>query len=189
MTELLRSTRATLPCFFPGSLAASLAVVIALSLSSCGFALRGSVPQEMATQELQLNAVQPNSSFNRILREMLASAGVEVRTAELPATAGEPLPPRQADYILIIGEEETSSRTATINSRARAAQYDLRMSISFTLNTRDETLIGPRTLSVERRYAEDITNVSGSNEEVELLQAEMRRELASQLLRQLQALQ
>ena len=47
----------------------------------------------------------------------------------------------------------------------------------------------PETLFVERMYFEDIENISGNQQEIELIRAEMRRELVNQLMRRLEAVE
>ena len=81
------------------------------------------------------------------------------------------------------------SRPVTVNPRARAAQYELRLSINIALAQADAMLIDTETLFVERSYFEDIENISGNQEEIELITAEMRRELVNQLMRRLEAVQ
>lgn len=153
---------------------------IAVILSACGFSLRGSDILSSKFDTLQLNAQQPNSEFSRLLRRSLEVADVNVE-AVLPENLNSELP------VLAIGDERVVSRPITVNPRARAAQYELRLSINVALGRADEYLIDPETLFVERIYFEDIENISGNQEEIELITAEMRRELVNQLMRRLEA--
>ncbi|MDP1930143.1 MAG: LPS assembly lipoprotein LptE [Gammaproteobacteria bacterium] len=147
---------------------------MSLVLAGCGFALRGSEQTAMPITTVELRAMQQNSPFMQQLRDALANADVSTSPAGGSAT-----------YILSVGEEQTSTRTASVNSRARAAQYDLQLAVSVQLDGAGITVFGPETLSVQRSYYEDIANIAGSNEEMELLRTEMRRELVEQLLRRL----
>ncbi len=160
------------------SLIASIAVV----LSACGFSLRGSDILSSKFDTLQLNAQQPNSEFSRLLRRSLEVADVNVE-AVLPESLDSELP------VLAISNEQVVSRPVTVNPRARAAQYEIRLSINVALGRADELLIDPETLFVERMYFEDIENISGNQEEIELITAEMRRELVNQLMRRLEAVE
>jgi outer membrane lipopolysaccharide assembly protein LptE/RlpB len=76
-----------------------------------------------------------------------------------------------------------------VNPRARAAQYEMRLSINIALGNAERYLISPETLMVERIYFEDIANIAGTQEEVEIITAEMRRELVNQLMRRLEAVE
>ncbi len=153
-------------------------VILCMSfvLAGCGFALRGSDQTALAITTVELHAAQPNSPFMQQLRDALASADVSTNPVG-----------GSASYVLSVGEEQTHTRTASVNSRARAAQYDLQLAVSVQLDNAGVTLFGPETLAVQRSYYEDIANIAGSNEEMELLRTEMRRELVEQLLRRLRA--
>lgn len=91
--------------------------------------------------------------------------------------------------LLLITNEQVVSRPVTVNARARAAQYELRMSITIALGQSTGYVIEPEALVVQRIYFEDIENISGNREEVEIISAEMRRELVNQLMRRLEAVE
>lgn len=149
---------------------------LSLILVGCGFTLRGTEQASLPITTVQLVSAQQNSAFMQQLRDALAAADV--------STSAEN---KQASYILSVGEEQASTRTASVNSRARAAQYDLQLTIVVQLDRAGTTLFGPEALAVQRSYYEDIANIAGSNEEMELVRTEMRQELVDQLLRRLRA--
>lgn len=159
--------------------------IAALSLSACGFALRGNENFATELTSLQLSLEQPNSEFSRVLRDSLESAGVTIKLIDSIGTAES-----ESDIaILLVTNEQVVSRPVTVNARARAAQYELRMSITIALGQNASYLIEPEPLVVQRIYFEDIENISGNREEVEIISAEMRRELAVQLMRRLEAVE
>ncbi|MGB4246279.1 MAG: LPS assembly lipoprotein LptE [Pseudohongiellaceae bacterium] len=149
---------------------------LSLILVGCGFTLRGTEQASLPITTVQLVSAQQNSAFMQQLRDALAAADV--------STSAEN---EQASYVLSVGEEQASTRTASVNSRARAAQYDLQLTIVVQLDRAGTTLFGPEALAVQRSYYEDIANIAGSNEEMELVRTEMRQELVDQLLRRLRA--
>lgn len=156
-------------------------ILLLLSVSACGFSLRGSDVLSARYAELQLLTLEPNSEFNRLLRRSLESAAVEI---EILTDTGATDPER---LVLAVGDEQLARRPVTVNSRARAAQYEMRLSVDMLLARGETEIIPLQTLSVERSYFEDIGNIAGSQEEVEIITTEMRRELVNQLLRRLQA--
>jgi outer membrane lipopolysaccharide assembly protein LptE/RlpB len=89
--------------------------------------------------------------------------------------------------MLGIASERLVSRPVTINSRARAAQIELRLSIDIGLTLGKQVLIAPETLFVERTYFQDVENISGNQEEADIISTEMRRELINQMIRRLAA--
>lgn len=156
-------------------------VLLALATSACGFSLRGSDSITTRFTNLQLLSAQPGSEMTRLLQRSLQNAGVDVElVAVMPEEAA-------SDAILGLGEEGLTRRPVTVNPRARAAQYEIRLSVDIALQEVGNEVIPLETLSVERTYFEDIENIAGSQEEVEIITAELRRELVNQILRRLQA--
>jgi LPS-assembly lipoprotein len=153
---------------------------VSVILSSCGFSLRGSDVLSSKFQVIQLDMEQPNSEFSRLLRRSLEVADV---TIEAVALTNSDSP------VLLVSNERIVSRPITVNPRARAAQYEMRLSINIALGNAERYLISPETLMVERIYFEDIANIAGTQEEVEIITAEMRRELVNQLMRRLEAVE
>ncbi len=152
-----------------------------LALSSCGFSLRGSDVLSANFSELQLYSEQPNSELSRLLRRSLDGAAVDVTEVAL----GE------ADSniaLLGIANEQLISRPVTINPRARAAQIELRLSVDMALMLGEQALSESETLFVERTYFQDVENISGNQEEAEIISAEMRRELINQMMRRVAAI-
>ncbi|MCG8415855.1 MAG: LPS assembly lipoprotein LptE [Pseudomonadales bacterium] len=153
----------------------ALLVLVMLSVTACGFALRGTESITAQYDSLALDVDQPNSELARLLRRSLDVANVSVQ----PAGPNAP--------VLSVRNERSVSRPVSINPRARAAQYELRLSVDVTMVQDEEVLLPPETLLVERTYFEDIANIAGNQDEVEIITAEMRRDLVNQLLRRLEA--
>lgn len=153
---------------------------LVLLLCSCGYSLRGNDVLSSNFDSVLLNSQQPNSEFSRLLRRSLEISNVTVMSATSDSVNDEQL-------VLDIGDEKIISRPVTVNPRARAAQYELRLSVDIRLRKSDEQLINLETLTVERSYFEDIENITGNKEEIEIILSEMRRELANQLMRRLAA--
>jgi LPS-assembly lipoprotein len=149
-------------------------VTVVSLLSGCGFALRGSVPAAALAGTVQLLPADPPSALTGTVREVLQSSGITVQVL-----AGE--------WQLQVGPESIVSRPGSVNSRARASQYDVEMSVEIALTRGDSTAFGPLRIATQRSYYEDLSTIAGSSEEVVLLQQEMRQELAQQVLRRLRA--
>ena len=145
--------------------------------------MRGNELANSRFSELQLNLSQPNSEFSRMLRRSLDVAEI---STELVSSL-EDVDLTSPIAVLAIGDEQISNRPVTVNARARAAQYEMRLSVTIALGQANELLIEPETLFVDRTYFEDIENLAGNREEVEIIAAEMRRELVNQLMRRLES--
>ena len=153
---------------------------IFLFLSACGFSLRSSDALSSAYSNLNFFSQHPASELSRLILRSLESSGVDVQLLDSVEADTEQL-------TLIVSGEQIISRPITVNPRARAAQHELRLEMEIALGRDKQYLISPETLFVERVYFEDIENISGNQEEVEIITSEMRRELGNQLIRRLSA--
>ena len=142
-----------------------LILILALVITACGYSLRGNDVLSSQFESLQLDMQQPNSEFARLLRRSLEVSDVQVQLTTAANASDSP--------ILAVSDERVVSRPVTVNPRARAAQYEMRMSVTIALGREDDFLISPETLLVERTYFEDIENISGTQEEVEIISAEI----------------
>lgn len=161
-----------------------LPLLLSLSLmffAGCGFALRGNENIDTELDSIQLILQQPNSEFSRLLKQSLAAAGVSVALIDSPSQASP------GELVLSVSDEQVVSRPVTVNARARASQYELRMSVTIAMGRNASYIIEPEPLVVQRIYFEDIENITGNREEVEIISAEMRRELVNQLMRRFDA--
>ena len=155
-------------------LRASSLILISLTLANCGFALRGSDGSTLSPETVYVRSAQENGPLAQALQTSLVNAQMQlVDTAP------------QAHYIVSIGQEEFNTTTATVNGRARAAQYTLRLSVELALDMQAQNLLPTERLMVERSYFEDTANIAGSTREADILHNEMRQELVNQILNRL----
>ena len=154
-------------------------LILSLALQSCGFALRGSDAISANFSSLALNLQQPQSEFSRLLERSLEMADVEISSS--PDTNSDKIP------TLAVANVRVSNRPVTINPRARAAQVEIRLSVDITLIRGELELIPAETLLVDRVYFQDVENIAGNQEEVQIITAELRRELVNQLMRRLES--
>jgi len=147
-------------------------------LSACGFHLRGTgdtgtnVPE--AWKSMHLVTGNPNSEFSREVRTRFAANGVQWQERA------------DANFIVVLNPERFSQRNLSLNSEARAAEFELTMSATFAVLDPDNNEVMPQTeATVIKQMENDPRNVVGKAEEVRLLQSEMRSELAQQILRRI----
>ncbi|MEX2469522.1 MAG: LPS assembly lipoprotein LptE [Pseudohongiellaceae bacterium] len=176
MNRLMSSSRSRVKS---QSQSVCMTLILLTVLSGCGFSLRGGAELPESFSTIGLTLQQPGSEFSRLLQRSLRAADITVVTDSTAFTSDMPR--------LAIADESVSNRPVTVNPRARAAQYELQVAVAVSLATMDNVLLEPQTLSVQREYFEDIENIAGSQEEVDLLITEMRRELVNQLMRRLEA--
>ncbi|MDB3992418.1 hypothetical protein N9478_02865 [Gammaproteobacteria bacterium] len=155
---------------------------VVILLDSCGYSLRGSQLRNANLDVLNLIFSQPNGNLARNLERNLVATGLNI---ESQVNISKPTQPRQ--LTLTVSAEETSIRPVSINPRARAAQYEIRLSIVIRLEAENEIKIESDILSVERTYFEDIENIVGNQEEVQIIISEMRQNLITQVMRRLES--
>jgi LPS-assembly lipoprotein len=155
----------------------SLFLLISL-LAGCGFQLRGMggsgtvLPEDWKSMNLATN--NPNSEFSREVISRFEANGV-VWTER-----------QSAKFRLVLGGEVFNQRNLTLNSAARAAEYELTMSSTFAVFHADGSIALEETKgSIVKQMENDPRNVVGKSEEVRLLKQEMRSELGQQIVRRI----
>ena len=157
-------------------------LILFIILNSCGYSLRGNQFLVANLGSIQLQLARPNSEFSRILRRDLEATGIHTVVSYLSQE-----PNKETEHELIVGNEEISNRPVTINSRARAAQYEMRLSVEVALKKNQAFLFEPELLFVDRVFFEDIQNITGNQEEIRIISSEMRQDLVSQVLRRIES--
>lgn len=151
-----------------------LCALIIISLTACGFHLRGSyhIPPELQQLTVQLSTVSPLSAP---LSQRLKQSGIQLN---------------QADYRLVILEDKLSKQATNIDSRAKAAEYSLYYQVRYVLqNSEQQNVSEERKLLLRRSYQYDTTAIVGKTAEEETLIKELYEEAATQITRQLSGFQ
>jgi LPS-assembly lipoprotein len=147
-------------------------------ISGCGWSLRGAgmIPDDL--NAMHVSSRDPNGKLARDLERALLSSGVEV-----PSSAAE------ADYSLVILQERSLVRVATVNENARVSEQELIEEARFMIvNKAGEQVVLPSKVTVERIFEYDEDNVLATQDERELIRSEMRRDLIMQMLNRLRQL-
>lgn len=148
---------------------------LSLLMGGCGFQLRGTGVDSINLEQLHLTTTRPDSAIYRETRQNLEAEGVRLTPT--------------APYNLQLIDERTDRVAVSYTGRATAAEIELRSSVTYIItDSQGRPLIGPETLRTERVYVNDRNNIIGTNEEEELLQREMQRDLTRQLLFRLSSL-
>lgn len=143
-----------------------------LTLTGCGFQLRGSSPVPAALQPLAIDC--PSSLPGQLcqsLREQLELGGIELRN------------PGQADYLLRLSDYRQDRRASAITAQAAAAEYILRHTVAMELVTKDQIpLIATTDLNASETYRYDETNVLAKQREEDELRQQLGDRLAQQVI-------
>lgn len=150
---------------------------IVLMLSACSFQFRGqnTLPQSLRTLYLQSN--NPYGSLESTLRQTLHSSGVTlVNTAQ------------SAPVTLQISNPIQTNNGATVGPSSGTRVYTLSYQVTFTLsNTQNKIFVGPRTLTAIRNLTLSPNQLPQSNNQVDILNREMERDIVNQLYNMLRS--
>ncbi|MBY7975028.1 luciferase [Vibrio fluvialis] len=160
--------RLTLPSTFK----LSLVVLTATLLSACGFHLRGDydVPEELST--MSLTSYDQYSSFTRFVKGQL-------RLNEIKLVQ----PAEDIPNLHLLGES-TGERTLSLYQNTRAAEIELTFSASYrvTIPEQGEKIF---STSVTRSYLDNPLAALAKSVERDMIEDEMRKLAASQIVRQM----
>ena len=147
-------------------------------LSACGFQLRGtggegtSIPDEWRSMHLVTG--NPNGEFSREVSGRFAAQGIEWTDRQ------------SANFLLTLGPEQFSQRNLSLNSEARVAEFELTMRAKFSVtDASNQVVIETTDVTTIRQMENDPRNVVGKSEEIRILKAEMRADLARQIMRRI----
>ena len=160
-----------------------IASLLVLTLSACGWHLRGSASGDdklamTAPMNLVINAKDNHSPLVNSLRESLHSYKIN----EVKAATG-------ATLTLNIGVEKLDRRTAGVGSDALTSAYEMTMTAQYSISNAEGTLTPKDTMArTSRTYNYNVNNANGAEQEELLTITEMRRELAHSILRRVKSI-
>ncbi len=158
--------------------ATAVLLLATLTLGACGFHLRGTgagVTVSEQWRSMYLVTGNRNSEFSREVLARFAANGIQWTEER-----------EQANYLVVLGPERFSQKNLSINSEARAAEFELTLAATFSIRGNDGKPVMPDTqASVLKQMENDPRNVVGKAEEIRILRSEMRTELAQQIMRRI----
>lgn len=147
-------------------------VLMASLLSACGFHLRGdySVPEELET--MSLTSYDQYSTFTRMMKGQLRMSEIEV----VPPAANVPN--------LHLLSEGVGERTLSLYQNTRAAEKELTFRASYRVTIPE---LGSKTFStsVTRSYLDNPLTALAKSVERDMIEDEMRKLAATQIIRQM----
>lgn len=153
-------------------------IVVFSLLAGCGFHLRGAFSIPPALQTLQILPYQPYDAFQRALKQFLKSNHVKIVEQNIEKT--------NSVATLTILSQTFSERTIAYGSNGLPNRAILELKISYQLTNPEGKLLGENSLvTVERELTLIPNAVLGTDNERTYIQADLYRDAASQLVRQL----
>lgn len=153
-----------------------LLAVMLLSVSGCGFKMRGAVQLPKGVKSVYIQG-SSNSALIRDVEISLEQAGVKL----LQQAQG-------ADAVLTISNVRQTRRVLSVGTTGRALEYQLTLEVDVSLvNSKGVKLIPRETMRLTRDYRFDENAVLGKSSEESLLWKEMERDMAQMILRRISA--
>lgn len=146
-------------------------------LAGCGFHLRRGAEIPPVMSPLAVKANDPYSRLAQAVQLAVDEAGAGVKAGATPAAT------------LTITDERWGSLPQSFDQSGRALEYTLRYAVTFRINAADgRVLLPPVTIEQSRDYIASPQLAIGTDSEQQILEKEMRRDMAQALLRRVQAL-
>jgi outer membrane lipopolysaccharide assembly protein LptE/RlpB len=137
--------------------------------------MRGTESNMAHFDNMYISAPDSHSELVKTLKRKLQAGGV---TLMKNATT--------ANYSLVIIEQDSDSRVASISSSARISERYLIETAEFLVLDKEGIRVIPSTLvTIERAHEYDETNVLATDDETRLLRREMHADLARQIYNRL----
>lgn len=153
---------------------------VILSLSACGFHLRGAfeLPDELSSVYLDARS---GSALFQDLKLILKTNGSVIVSDATKATSH-----------IKIEKEETSQRVISVDGSGRAREYELKYMVLFSASTLSDSehskiKIDHKKLELIRDYVYDSEAVLGKSREKDILLRDMQRDASRLIMLQIQA--
>ena len=150
--------------------------LIAFTLSACGWQLRGAMVLPKNLSHLHVSALDSKGALMIELRQLLKTNRVTLVTS---AT--------EAQYSLYILEEIKDRRTAGVGGDALSSSYEITRKVDYEIQLKNSEHTTKATAISVRSFNYNTASINSATQEEILLDQEMRRDLAQQMLRRLNA--
>ena len=151
----------------------ALLLLLGISVTACGFHLRGNIPLPAGIQSMYVQA--PEGPFKDQLLDRLENAGGQLAAA-----------PSGADVILDVTKALSDRTIGTLDARGKVNSYNVRFQVSYNLLDKNGRSIRPTANLIEtRRYDFDEQLVVESESEEAELRKDLEESIALRIVRKL----
>jgi len=151
-------------------------VFLCISLSACGFHLRGASSFDGSDKLVYLEA--PRGSFEQQLADDLRIAGAQLINEK-----------EGSDWYIKVSQARSGREIATLNERGTVDSYKLHLTVTYSVfDTENKLLRSPQTLTESRQYAFNPVNIIESEFEEDALINGMEKDVSLRIIRHLSEL-
>ncbi len=149
---------------------------IAFSLSACGWHIRGSLDMPAQLSNLYVSATDSKGALITDLRQLLKTNRVSLTEKSA-----------DANYSLYVLDETKDRRTAGVGGDELSSAYEITLKANYEIRLKNSNqAVKANAISV-RNFNYNTASINSATQEELLLDQEMRRDLAQQILRRLSA--
>jgi len=153
-----------------------LALVLATTLTACGFHLRDKLTLPAGTPSVKVVSSAPYSELVKLLERGLRAAGAEIVPKEVNTGVAR----------LEVLSERWGDLPIALDAEGRAQEYSLRYAAIFVFRRADGSVLVPQqVIELSRDYVSPPTDATGTTTEREILADELRREMSASMLRRI----
>ncbi len=153
-----------------------LLIALLVWLEGCGWHLRGQGDAPQYVDSLHIGGRPLDAELTRELERDLQALGIVLQEDA-----------RTAQYSLVVLNQASRKRTATLSGRARTSELELIEEVEFTVLARDgREVIPPARVRDDRVFEYNEDDVLATDDEAQLLRREMRANLVRQIISYLQ---
>ena len=148
-------------------------ISLILSITACGFRLRGSVEVPDVLQKTHITGIAEFSELNQELKRVLQGSGSEVLSQ-----------PQNAKSIISISGESFRRRVLSVDALGRASEYELIYRYHFKISDADGKVVIPnQEISLIRDYQFDPNNVLATDAQEAQIRTSMVKFSVRQMIR------
>jgi len=152
-------------------------LLLALIIEGCGFKLRGVYSLPDSISPIYIEGVSREHEMADALTSQLKSSGILVSNER-----------KEANAILSVSHYRSDRRVVALDKSGKVAEYELHEALRFQLVDGSGTeLVSSQQVNLLQSYSNPEERVLGKKLEEESLRRDMRRDLASQIMRRLEA--
>jgi LPS-assembly lipoprotein len=146
------------------------------ALSACGWHVRGAMDLPKNLSQIYISATDSKGALMTDLRQLLKTNRVS-----LVENAAD------ANCVLTILEETKDRHTAGVGGNELSSSYEITLKVDYEIQLKNSDLVTRSSAISIRNFNYNTSTINSATQEELLLDQEMRRDLAQQILRRLSA--
>ena len=159
------------------ALLAGVAAGLALALAGCGFHLEGHTPLPARFKVSYVDAKDQQSDFVQGLRKALLINGAQLTGDATKATA-----------VVHVATDHVEQRVLSVSPENLPREYELTYTVRFSVNAGDTDLLTEQEVSVKREFSFNVNQLLAKDNEQDILQQALARDLVDVVMRRLSRL-